>query len=157
LPTNREGLAQLERSLNARELQRLMNWAVEQRVDVTVPKFSINYRFKLKEALKAVGIKLMFDTTGDLSGISKKKDLYTTNAVHQSYIKVAEQGTEEERGNVTVRRQERAWKSFVAEHPFILVVRHTDSSTPIFMGRYAFPEGAQKNIKQSSATFLVPE
>lgn len=88
LPTNREGLAQIERTMDAKELNRLMNAVQDAKVFATIPKFAISYRLRLRDMLKATGVKLIFDVVGDMSGISKKKDMFITNAVHQAFFKV---------------------------------------------------------------------
>ena len=97
LPNRANGLRALENSVTSSQLLDLildMRMA-NTKLDVALPKFSLRTSLNLKEALAGLGLTDLFDPRqADLTAISADKALYVTDAFHQSFIQVNEEGTE---------------------------------------------------------------
>ena len=66
----------------------------DNKVNLRLPKFEINYEKKLKEVLKTMGVNLPFEKNADFSKIRVQNDIYINEIIHKTYLKVNEQGTE---------------------------------------------------------------
>ena len=72
----------------------IVNNMKDNKVNLRLPKFEINYEKKLKKVLKAMGINLPFSKAADFSKIRIQNDLYIDEIIHKTYLKINEQGTE---------------------------------------------------------------
>ncbi|MEW6701844.1 MAG: serpin family protein, partial [Bacteroidota bacterium] len=67
----------------------------EREVNLWLPKFELEYKIKLNDALIAMGIKSAFDPyNADFSKMRKEKDIFISRVLHKTYIKIDEEGTE---------------------------------------------------------------
>jgi serpin B len=143
LPDNRDDLAAVES-----ELRTKLNFWLEYRqqfnVAMSIPVFKTGSDLDLTTALQALGMKRAF-TPGqaDLSLIADDK-LYVGDVVHKAFIDVHEKGTE-----AAAATGVKAYAigieppvedvTFVADHPFIYVIRANVSGDILFMGRVENP------------------
>ena len=66
-----------------------------QHIVLQLPKFEKTYSKSLKEILQLMGVDLPFDkNNADFSKIRSEKDIYISDIVHKTYLKVNERGTE---------------------------------------------------------------
>ena len=72
----------------------IVNNMKDNKVNLRLPKFEINYEKKLKEVLKTMGVNLPFEKNADFSKIRIQNDIYINEIIHKTYLKVNEQGTE---------------------------------------------------------------
>ena len=72
----------------------IVNNMKDNKVNLRLPKFEINYEKKLKEVLKTMGVNLPFEKNADFSKIRVQNDIYINEIIHKTYLKVNEQGTE---------------------------------------------------------------
>ncbi|EDW89104.1 serine protease inhibitor 42Dd [Drosophila yakuba] len=134
LPREVEGLSALEekivgfaRPLDAKE------------VYLKLPRFKIEFRDELKEALEKLGIRELFTDKSDLSGLLADKSGGKVSQVsHKAFLEVNEEGAEAA-GATSVAVTNRAGFStfLVADHPFAFVIR--DANTIYFQGRLVNP------------------
>lgn len=134
LPERGKSIQELEGSITGERLNDLMNGVAESYVDVTIPKFKIDARVGLKEALQSLGLTEMFADSADFSGITDDTRLKVDNAFHKGFIEVNELGTEAAAATGVVARPLSLTKSFVANHPFLFAIRHEATGTLLFMG-----------------------
>lgn len=76
--------------------------------------------------------------------MSPTNNLVMSNIVHKSFVEVNEEGTEAAAATaavVTIRSAELV-KSFRADHPFLFFIRHNDTKSILFAGRFSSPEWA---------------
>ncbi|XP_077633755.1 serpin B7 [Crocuta crocuta] len=140
LPEN--DLSQIENQLTFRNL---MEWTnprkmSSQYVEVFLPQFKIEKNYEIKNHLRALGLKDIFDESrADLSGIASGGRLYLSKMVHKSYIEVTEEGTEAAAatGNNIVEKQLPESRVFRADHPFLFVIRKDDII--LFSGKVSCP------------------
>ena len=159
LPEKPEGLADLEKKL-AREVKRdpasmpgeeppsaldeyLKKLEIHE-VHVVLPKFKFTVEFDLSETLKAMGMKLAFGGEKDKADFSGMSDgpLFISAVMHKTYVDVDEKGTEAAAATAVVLahgEDGEPAKEFVADHPFIFLIRDDASGSLLFMGRIQDP------------------
>jgi serpin B len=158
LPEKRDGLAELEKKLAKPPAKDATTMPGEEsttvldgylkkleihEVHVALPKFKFSSEAGLADALKAMGMKSAFDGQkgkADFSGMSDGP-LYISAVQHKTYVDVDEQGTEAAAATAVVipTAEDEPVKDFVADHPFIFLIRDNDSGSLLFMGRVADP------------------
>ena len=145
LPRQRDGLAQLENSLNQRNLETWFNQIHWQKVKVFLPKFKINTGFELSKTLSAMGMPDAFNTKADFSGIDGSKALYLKSVIHQAFVDVNEEGTEAAASSgivVNTRGIQASIPVFLADHPFLFLISHKASGSILFLGRLIKPDNS---------------
>ena len=86
--------AEVERGLDGPRLHDLLTGLRPEAVDLTLPKFAFTTDTPLTDALRSLGLTTAMDRLdADFSGISREQ-LSLTSVLHQTYLAVAEQGTE---------------------------------------------------------------
>jgi serine protease inhibitor len=146
LPRDRDGLGQLENDLNTTNLSWWMSTMRVEQVDVALPKFKITSEFGLAETLRAMGMEDAFDATkADFSGMDGQLHWLCISAVlHKAYVDVYEKGTEAAAatGMVMAGAAEPIVehpKQFLADHPFVFMIRDSTTGSILFLGRVAQP------------------
>jgi len=145
LPHKTDGLPQVEKNLTPAALKGYLALARPQpKVHVSLPRFKVESKYSLKEALENMGMPLAFSPKADLSGIGGKPNLYISEVFHGGFVDVNEEGTEAAAATAVVVSVKRASARddtpvFRADHPFLYVIRHKPSGTIVFMGRVMQP------------------
>jgi serpin B len=142
LPTAPDGLPALEKTLSNERLTALLLRARSQKVDLTLPRFTLSDRHSLGPVLSAMGMPSAFsDLKADFSGITGKRGISITQVVHQANVEVDEKGTVAAAATgVTMGiRAVSAPVVFHADHPFIFLIRDVKSGSIIFLGRVVKP------------------
>ncbi|EDN68409.1 Proteinase inhibitor I4, serpin [Beggiatoa sp. PS] len=143
LPRHRDGLSQLENSLNPTSLAEGIKKLQWQKVNVSFPKFKMNTGFELSKLLSKMGMPDAFnDRKADFSGMDGTKELSLTSVIHQAFVEVNEKGTEAAAATavlVGTRGLPPPTPEFRADHPFIFFIRHNSSGSILFMGRVVNP------------------
>lgn len=113
------------------------------RVDVSIPKFKISSYFSLADALSRLGFTDAFTSDADFSGITDTKGLYFDQVIHKSFIEMNEAGTEASAATGIFIRETalpgKDIRSFVADHPFIFLIRDNPTNTILFIGQVFNP------------------
>ncbi len=114
--------------------------------DVKLPRFKLDYEETLNDALKAVGMGVAFNPReADFSGIRPERDLYISEVKHKAVVDVNEEGTEASAAtsvgvSITSARQPRERFSFVADRPFLMAIRDSQTGAILFMGAVMEPK-----------------
>jgi serpin B len=143
LPEKFDGLPDLENSLSVEKLNGWIAGLQDTRVAVAMPKLKTTCTFDLSETLAAMGMPLAFSDGADFSGISGKPDLFISAVIHKAFVDVDEKGTEAAAAtgvavslcSASVEEPKR----FIADHPFIFLIRDIRSGSILFLGRYTGP------------------
>ncbi|KAL5722433.1 hypothetical protein ACHQM5_005956 [Ranunculus cassubicifolius] len=114
-----------------------------------IPKFKIAFEVQASDILKCVGLELPFSDKAEFTELVQKSDvgrsLLVSGVQHKSYIEVNEEGTE---AAASTLESLRAFCSpfkpvkrvnFVANHPFMFVIREEKSGVVLFMGHVVNP------------------
>jgi serpin B len=109
---------------------------------VQLPKFKIESTFQLGDTLAAMGMPLLFSTQADLSGMDGSRNLYIGAVVHKAFVEVNEAGTEAAAATAIGVRATSMPPMFVADHPFLFLIRENSTGTILFIGRIDDPSTA---------------
>nr|XP_003218193.1 PREDICTED: neuroserpin [Anolis carolinensis] len=135
-------LATLEPLVKAQLIEEWATSVKKQKVEVYLPRFTIEQEIDLKDVLKGLGITEVFSRSADLTAMSDNKDLYLSKAVHKSVLEVNEEGSEAAAasGMIAISRMAVLYPQVIVDHPFFFVVRNRRTGTIIFLGRVMHPE-----------------
>jgi serpin B len=143
VPTN---MASFLRTLDAAKFNAVTTAERPYEVDLTLPRFSIDSRFELADALSAMGMPTAFGDRADLSGITKEQRLYIDRVAHEANIDVVEDGTTAAAVTVAIGSTTGGGDppvfphvQFHVDHPFLYFIREYRSGAILFMGVVADP------------------
>ncbi len=137
-----DDLAALDAALGAELISRVDAGLASKNVIVQIPRFTFKSKFELNETLAALGMPTAFSDDADFSGMTGGKDLKIGAAVHQAFVEVNEEGTEAAAASGIVMRPTGAAMNpitFIADHPFLFLIRDKASGAILFMGRVEDP------------------
>ncbi|XP_018846625.1 serpin-ZX-like [Juglans regia] len=109
-----------------------------------IPKFKISFGFEASNVLKGLGLVLPFCEDADLTEIVGDKKLFVSGILHKSFIEVNEEGTEAAAVSTTVmvgcsRSSIKDEIDFVADHPFLFLIRDDMTGAVLFIGQVLNP------------------
>jgi serpin B len=139
LPPEKGTLADFEKTLTADNLENWVNAMKPGRVRVMLPTFQIESQFSLRRALSTLGMPLAFSTDADLSGITGRKNLSVSEVVHKGFVEVNEVGTEAAAATGVVSMLKSAPPQFIANRPFVFLIRDNRNGSVLFLGRVVNP------------------
>lgn len=137
-------LSGVEDSLTAEKLKELNSAMRSSSIVVYMPKFEMNTRYSLKQALQEMGVRDAFiPMDADLSGMDGTRELYISDAFHKAFVKVDEEGTEAAAatGIVVGITSMPMSEVFRADRPFIFIIQQADTGNILFMGKVSNPLG----------------
>ena len=148
LPNKLDGLSELESRLESSNmLDNLANCTRMAKLQISIPKFKIESDLNLEEHLQALGMTDLFKYgKADLSGIDGGRELYISTAIQKGIVEVNEEGSEAAAATfVSVKMGSqhapiRQVPTFVADHPFIFVIRDNRTGLSLFIGRLSNPK-----------------
>ncbi|NXA48418.1 SERP3 protein, partial [Nothocercus julius] len=125
---NGSSLSHLESHLSAKAVALWANSLKRMKMEVFLPRFSIQSNFDLKTAFSAMGITDMFDPiNADFRGISEQGGLYVSEAIHKAKIEVAEDGTKASGAAAMVLLKRSRTPVFKADRPFTFFLRQANT------------------------------
>ncbi|KAJ4439715.1 hypothetical protein ANN_07843 [Periplaneta americana] len=144
LPNELDGLASLESSLSARDMNSILQDMQAEELNVSLPRFKVESSLDLQSTLENLGMKDMFNIeAADFSGITGSKDIYVSHVLQKAFIEVTELGTEAGASSAVVA-EARSWRppplEYVADHPFVFLIWEKRLNTTLFMGRFSGPQ-----------------
>jgi serpin B len=143
LPRQANGLAQLEQVLSLQFLTTVFSRLNQQRIELFLPRFTLDWQVDLKAVLGGLGMPDAFSTRADFSGIKAGEPLWINDVFHHAWIEVNEQGTEAAAVTavpLTGGAGSPALPPVLrADHPFLFLIRDLRSGSLLFIGRLAAP------------------
>lgn len=119
----------------------LAGFSEVEKFTLEMPRFEFEYERSLAEDLKSMGLEVAFsDTEADFSGITPR-DLYISDVIHKTYIKVNEEGTEAAAVTAIIMETTSAGpRNFLRlDRPFLFAITENSSKSILFMGKVAEP------------------
>ena len=147
LPDDGE-LGELEDSLNADLLDRIVDDIEIDYVTLTMPLFEFESEFSLGETLAGMGMPDAFGPRADFSGMSGSKGLWISEVVHKAFVSVDETGTEAAAATAVAVQESGPTKEPIpvtVDRPFIFLIRDTATGTVLFLGRVMNPDAVGDN------------
>ncbi|CAH1272144.1 SERPINB9 [Branchiostoma lanceolatum] len=142
LPDAVEGIRDLESALTAATLQTVSSKMYSTKVNLLLPRFKLEQEFGLGDTLKKMGMAEAFSDAADFSGMSGSKDLFISAVVHKAFVEVNEEGTEAAAATgvmMRARMMPRPPTPFIADHPFLFLIRDNRTNSVLFFGRMSQP------------------
>jgi serpin B len=146
LPDKGSSLDEFLKGLSFQKWEEWLNNFNDTPGDVKLPRFKLDYEETLNDSLKAVGMGVAFNPReADFSGIRPERDLYISEVKHKAVVDVNEEGTEASAAtsvgvSITSARQPRERFSFVADRPFLMAIRDSQTGAILFMGAVMEPK-----------------
>ena len=146
LPTAGSGLAGLDVSQLPADLNGWLQGLTSQKVDVSLPKFQMTTQFNLNQSLEALGMTDAFSSGGRLLGHHQHRPGYQCR--HPQGVHRRRRGGNRGCGRHGGRRDGDCLSVgmpynppivFNADHPFLFLIRDTQSGSVVFMGQVADP------------------
>ena len=145
LPGKVDGLAELEKSLTVERLKKLSDSLCSEEVELSLPKFTMTWQGGLGQTLVQMGMKDAFDPAkADFTGMTTSRELFISAVIHKAFVDVNEEGTEAAAATAVIMTtlsvaMPKEPVKFVADHPFVFIIRDDASGAILFMGRVANP------------------
>ncbi|KAL8244292.1 hypothetical protein R6Q59_010550 [Mikania micrantha] len=115
-----------------------------------IPKFKISFGFEASKLLKELGLVLPFnggDGLTEMVDSSVGHSLYVSSIHHKSFVEVNEEGTEAAAASAALisfrsARVRTIVKEvdFVADHPFLFIIKENITGVVLFMGQVIDPQ-----------------
>jgi serpin B len=142
LPDQVDGLANLESHLQADSLRAWTSGLRQREVRLGLPRLKATSQLELNGALAALGMPSAFSDAADFSGMTGRRDLFISLVVHKALIEVNEEGTEAAAATGAVMELTAIAdepEQFLADRPFLFLIRDRASGCILFLGRVADP------------------
>jgi serpin B len=138
------GFSEFEASLDDTQFNTILAGLQPRMVALSLPKFSFESEYSLKETLAEMGMPAAFDPgQADFSGMDGTRLLYIGNVFHKAFVAVDEKGTEAAAATAVVIELAAAPLGpevvLNVDRPFIFFIRHNPTGTILFAGRLLEP------------------
>ncbi|CAI5682633.1 unnamed protein product [Oreochromis niloticus] len=140
-------LLKLEKELTQERLNEWTdrkNMKTHLQILVYLPKFKLEENYDLSETLGKLGMKDVFSAgRADLSGMNGERGLFLSTVAHKAFVEVNEEGTEAAAMIYFPVITGGACKPdthFRADHPFLFFIRHNETKSILFFGRFSSPQ-----------------
>ncbi|MTI65822.1 MAG: serpin family protein [Firmicutes bacterium] len=138
LPKEGKKLKELISKMNTNMLENINKDIVKtDDVIIQIPRFKIEYGVKkLNDSLTKLGMGEAFEMDANFNGI--REGIFINKVLHKAVIEVNEKGSKAA-GATVVEMKEAASlnpKRFIANRPFMFIIRDDEYGTILFMGKY---------------------
>jgi serpin B len=148
LPTKKHDLARVEKQMTAGALAAWTAQLQPAQVRIALPKLEMNTAFELSRVLAQMGMPQAFTAQADFRPMADVpgQPLYIGQVIHQAFVAVDELGTEAAAATAIGMRAgsapPRDMKEFIADQPFLFLIRDRRTGAVLFIGRCAEPPKA---------------
>ena len=110
----------------------------------SMPRFKLEYKSSLKPALSTLGMDVAFSRNADFTGAREQNDLFISDVLHKTYIKVNEEGAEAAAVTAVVFATKSVAEPeepvrMTLDQPFMYAIRDRVNGTILFMGMVNTP------------------
>jgi len=149
LPSSGISIDQFASALTQAQWNIIISKLDSAKIDLYLPKFTLNFSKLLSDELKALGMGIAFDPLrANLTRISAMSGLYVSEVLHKTYVDVDEEGTEAAAVTIiglpgaAMNPDQPVIKVMRIDHPFIFAIREHQSGTILFIGKVVNPSGS---------------
>jgi serpin B len=113
---------------------------------INLPKFKFGFKSILNDPLIDLGLEVAFTGLADFSNIKPNSGIYISRVIHQTFIDVQEEGTEAAAATIVEMGDGASGEGpfqplqFVADRPFLYVIKENSTGAILFMGKVGKPE-----------------
>ena len=142
LPSPSNTVADIEEKLGGPWLDRLLFTKWYGKVSIALPKFEFDSEHDLEPILSSMGMSAAFDEqSADFSGIAP--GLHLSTSIQRTSISIDEEGTTAAAAAYWIGRPlgmlNNEPRSFIADRPFLFLVRKRKTGLILFLGRVTKP------------------
>ncbi|MFQ6611609.1 MAG: serpin family protein [Fidelibacterota bacterium] len=137
LPNDNQTLSTVSTQIKQVTWNQWISQLSPRRIQLTLPRFEIEYEKKLNEILSVLGMSIAFDPNrADFSRIADvSENVYISEVKHKTYLKVDEKGTTAAAVTSVGIGVTSAPQAITINRPFILAIRENHSGTLLFIGK----------------------
>lgn len=130
---------------SANQYKEAINQLKVKEVIVQIPIFRIETSIQLEDFLQKMGITRAFGPKAEFSGIRKERDIFISKALQKVFFECNEFGSEASAATAIVMvrssmRTETQPIEFIANRPFIYILKENQYHLPLFVGIYCGEE-----------------
>ncbi|MEO0233859.1 MAG: serpin family protein [candidate division WOR-3 bacterium] len=110
---------------------------------ISFPKFKLEKKYLLNDVLIEMGMEKSFTPEADFSNMTDYDDLYISNVIHQSFLKVDEEGSEAAAATGVIIVKETAViqkRILKIDRPFLFLIVENNTKNILFIGKIGKPE-----------------
>ncbi|MFN7131490.1 MAG: serpin family protein [Myxococcales bacterium] len=135
------GLAALEASLDAAQLDAYVQALQSETLELSFPRFETRTTASLSKPLQDMGLAVAFGSGADFTAMSRNGGLAITDVAHQAFVKVNEKGTEAAAATAVVVGETSlpVARPLVVDRPFVFAIRDHATGALVFVGRIVAP------------------
>jgi serpin B len=136
LPNANSDVSTLLEELDADAFSRMCESMKTEKLRIGIPKFKLSSRTQMKKQLMKMGMLRAFTQDANFKGMNGKRNLMIDEIIHQAIIDVNESGTEASAATAVVVRekQHEVVPEFIADRPFIFVIKENKLGSILFAG-----------------------
>lgn len=131
----------LIQSLTTSEWGQMQAAMTEGKVDLGVPKFTLNYAIQLNNVLSGMGMTTAFTNRADFTKINTAGQLMLSFVKQNTFVAVDEKGTEAAAVTSTGVTTTAIQMPTLIDRPFVVLIHEKTSGVILFMGKIANPQG----------------
>lgn len=138
---NEGRMRQLEAGLNKVTLKKWLKMLTKRTLQLYLPKFSIEGSYQLNNVLPKLGIRDIFTSHADLSGLTSQPQMQVSEMVHKAVIEVDESGTKAAAATDVTIMFKSAYvgsPSIVFNRPFLVVIVENGENI-LFLAKVTHP------------------
>lgn len=141
LPAASKTVADITPELNSANLSTWLAGAHTSSLELRLPKFKMEYKKELKEALTQLGMGIAFSDQANFSQMIQgtKSGLQISKVLHKTYLDVNEEGTEAAAATSVGIITTSLPSSITADRPFVFLIREKSSNVILFIGQLMAP------------------
>ncbi|MGH3516258.1 MAG: serpin family protein [Haloechinothrix sp.] len=136
-------LPEAEAALDADLLDDVLACVRKRQVDLHLPRLDLTMSADLVDALRKLGVQLLFTRAADLGGLTEDARLCVDGVLHKSVLKLDEQGLEGAAATAVMMRltsmPSDAPIEVRVDRPFLLLIRHAVTCAVYFLARVSDP------------------
>jgi serpin B len=129
-------------SLDAAQLAAIASDMQRMQVQLTMPRFTFESGFELKNALMQLGMTDAFSGSADFSGMTGQRGLFISDVYHKAFVAVDEEGTEAAAATAVVMELTAAPAQPIevrVDRPFVFLIRDIETGAILFLGHVVSP------------------
>ena len=156
IPDKRRVIAESPSLDRIEQLDSALDSAEPELVDIAIPQFEVDYNTSLKPMLLALGLTLPFDMDkADLSAMAEpgQTPVWVSDVRHLTKLQVFDEGTRAAAVTTIsiITTAGRAYSvppiPFVADRPFMIVIRDLEEDEVLFIGRISDPQAFEPEVE----------
>ncbi len=143
LPKPGKSTGQVIEQLNYANWNQWVKSLAKLKGDVQLPRFKMEYKITLNEALESLGLGIAFSDGADFTKMYKPGNLFISEVKHKTFVEVNEEGTEAAAVTSVEMRFTSVGPSdsffMRIDRPFIFAIHENHSETILFIGKIGAP------------------